>query len=184
MEHGDRARLFVALPVPDPVPALGEYLAECRRLLPGVRWIRPEGAHITLQFLGWVDRALIEGLRRALAEIRQPPFELRTGQPDGFGPRRAPTVYWLAIGGDLGALHRLETAVVAATCGLGFEPEKRPYHPHLTLGRAPGGGRPVELLTPAPELAWTARELILYESRSRAGGPEYVPISQVSLTRK
>ena len=107
-------RLFTALLLPP--PALAELAAEVGRLreLPGadrLRWIRPEGWHLTLAFLGEVDDALLPELRERLARAarRHPALRLRLAGGGRFGDR----VLWTGVAGDREELRRLAASVSA-----------------------------------------------------------------------
>jgi 2'-5' RNA ligase len=145
-----RYRLFSALELP---PALQEHLAEVQAGFEAgvprgsVRWVRPAGIHVTLKFYGSVKSERVPqieaGLERAAQQAQ--PIQL-TVQGLGVFPRPArPQVIWVGLRGDLEPLERLAAAVEAEAAALGFRPEKRPFMPHLTLGRVRAGLRPEEL---------------------------------------
>lgn len=102
-----------------------------------VRWVRPEGIHLTLKFLGDVPVGRIEaigdGVAQAVAGIQ--PFTVTAEGLGVFPNWRRPRVIWVGVGGDTHQLHVLQERVEQVMAELGFEPEGRPFHPHLTLGR-------------------------------------------------
>ncbi len=104
-----------------------------------VRWVRPEGIHLTLKFLGNVpeDRipAIEQALHQAITETGVEPFTLRAGGLGAFPNFRRPAVIWVGVQGEVEPLQRLQEAIEAAMEELGFQREDRPFHPHLTLGR-------------------------------------------------
>jgi 2'-5' RNA ligase len=114
-----------------------------------VRWVDSAGLHVTLKFLGTVPTSLIpeltDRLERELAGYK--PFRLAIGRLGVFPNPRSPRVLWLALQGDLAALGACQARVEAATNPLGFPPEKRPYQPHLTLGRVRETATPEDLAT-------------------------------------
>ena len=108
------------------------------RMAPGsVRWVRPEGIHLTLKFLG--DTPLEEvdpvkaAMARAAAEVG--PFVITVGGLGCFPNTRRPRVVWVGLEELTGRLVRLRDAVEAHVAPLGFPTEKRRFSPHLTLGR-------------------------------------------------
>ena len=135
-------RLFVAVELPQHVrDALGASIDRLRSTLRGpYRWVRPEGIHLTLRFLGDVEAERIAELASALGPpvAPLPPFELRLDGTGVFPNARAPSVVWAGVGGESGALARLAAAVGIATAGVGAPAESRPYQPHLTIGRVRG----------------------------------------------
>jgi 2'-5' RNA ligase len=174
-------RLFIALGLP---AELLHELARCQaqfRELP-LRLADPAGLHLTLQFLGEVDAGLAPALLASIDALPPAPFELRLAGLGGFPDLRSTRVLWAGLGGDLGALARLQAAVLAATAPLGFRPEERPFRPHLTLGRVrptagPGERRAVGAAiagaAPPVPLAWQAGAPQLYESTLTPSGAVY-----------
>jgi len=102
-----------------------------------VRWVRPEGIHLTLKFLGDVPAARIAAISQAV-ETACRSFEPFTCELSGLGcfpnPRR-PRVLWVGVHEPSGTLKGLHKAVERELAAIGFAPENRPFSPHLTLGR-------------------------------------------------
>jgi len=132
-------RSFIAIPVPsEGIQALEEVVhgfdAEIGR---DVRWVKPEGIHLTLKFLGntpvgMVDKVLIE-----LASVTEKfnPFKLEIFGLGAFPNLRNPRVLWAGVKGDLEQLSKLQASVDDAAGDLGLPKEHRTFSPHLTLGR-------------------------------------------------
>ncbi len=130
-------RLFIACELPDEVlNALGQVQNDLERAgTEQLRWVRPEGIHLTLKFLGNVEAALVDDVIAALSTWIQP-FSLRL-RPDrlgGFGGRRL-RVVWVGLDGQTQELSELAKTVERALEPLGFPAERRPFAPHLTLAR-------------------------------------------------
>ncbi|MFC2023256.1 RNA 2',3'-cyclic phosphodiesterase [Chloroflexota bacterium] len=102
-----------------------------------VRWVRPEGIHLTLKFLGDTPLHRVDEVKEALslaaAEAR--PFSFTVGGLGCFPNSRQPRVVWVGLQEVTGNLSRLQQSVEARTAPLGFPTERRPFRPHLTLGR-------------------------------------------------
>ena len=134
-------RLFVACELPPAVrDALGRLQDELRARGAGrLRWVRPEGIHLTLKFLGEVSAAKREAVENALAAAVVAPFALdvRLGSLGGFGGRQRLRVIWVGLEGDVEGLAELAALVEEALGPLGFPREGRPFAPHLTLARVP-----------------------------------------------
>lgn len=173
-------RLFLAIPVvPEAALALGATFPR----LPG-RPVAPANLHLTIRFLGDVDEASRDRLSAALDEADLGgPIDLVLGEMGAFPRPAKASVLWIALGAGKRALIRLN-AVTEEACDLaGFEPEDRPYSPHLTISRIRPevDVRPL-LLSYRPEpIKWKTFELILYESHLGRGGAVYQPLERFPL---
>lgn len=132
-------RLFVACELSDEIrAALARVQDELRKNGAGrLRWVRPEGIHITFKFLGQVERARVPEVMVALASEIEP-FRLRLAPArlGGFGGARIRVVR-VGVEGDMDGLAALAQRVERSLTPLGFPAERRPFAPHLTLARVP-----------------------------------------------
>ena len=138
-------RCFVAVALPETVRASLEGVqAALRKSFAGARWVRPEGIHLTLRFLGEIDEALVNAVGsdlRVLAMRSGPPFSLAVGGVGFFPQRASPRVVWVGLrnpADDPGALARLaalQASIEETARRAGLSPETRAFHPHLTLAR-------------------------------------------------
>ena len=131
-------RVFVAVELP---AELRERMATVQDRLKNAgaeaSWTRPGGIHLTLKFLGEVAEEQVPQIMRALATASSEKGRFRLGA-EGVGTfpnASSARVVWIGVTGDVGRLVELQAAVEQALAALGFEPEGRPYTPHLTLGR-------------------------------------------------
>jgi 2'-5' RNA ligase len=148
-----------------------------------VRWVRPETFHVTLRFLGDVEVSRIAALARQVvertAEIR--PFALRLGGARAFPSPRRPRVVVLDLA-PAAPLEALAAAVEGGVVAAGFEPESRPFRPHLTLGRVRGAGERLPRELPSPDGAeFDVTEAVLFRSELRPGGALHTPLERFSL---
>jgi RNA 2',3'-cyclic 3'-phosphodiesterase len=131
-------RLFVGLELP---ASCKTSLLSLDPHLAGLRWLAEEQFHLTLSFLGDVEAAAEDRLREALRDVRVPPFFLPLCGLGVFNVRGRPSVVWAGVGKGhphLFALHRhIQDAVLHA----GLEPDLKPFHSHITVGRAKGISR-------------------------------------------
>lgn len=131
-------RTFIALEMNE---AQQRHLAEViRRMsarLPGARWVNPAGIHLTLAFLGEMTDEQLGGVRHAVesAARQSKPFSYRLSRIGSFGSPRQPRVIWMGIDEPTGALSHLHRALTRELDRRGFEVDKRPFSPHLTLAR-------------------------------------------------
>lgn len=134
-------RTFIAIPLAEDSHRLLEQLQnQLRAAAAEVRWTSTASIHLTLKFLGEIDPAVVgktaDRLRtesRALA-----PFTLSLGGLGAFPTIQNPRVVWCGVSGDIEQLGLLQHKVEQECTRLGFAPEERPFHPHLTLGRVRG----------------------------------------------
>ena len=101
------------------------------------RWIKPEGIHLTLKFLGDVDTRRLPDLYGATdrACASQAPFEVQVAGLGCFPNVRRPRVVWVGIVDQSGLLAALQRDIERACAALGYAPEERAFTPHLTLAR-------------------------------------------------
>ena len=140
-------RLFVAVELPQAVrEVLGAGLGRLKGDQPPARWVRVEGMHLTLKFLGEQPEEIIEGLDRAVppALAPLPPVRVVLGGGGFFPHERRPRVAW--VGGEAAGLESWAGAVEEAAASLGVPREPRPFSLHLTLARLdrPWGVQAVE----------------------------------------
>ena len=177
-------RLFVALDLPGDVrTALATWADEAAP--PAVRRVAAANLHLTLAFLGSRDDDAAQAVAELLQVAARPLGRQRTAGALWLPPRR-PGVLTVALGADE-ALADLHGDVVAALVqAIGFEPEQRPFRPHVTVGRVRRGTRidtRRDLHPPPPEVSFRAPALTLYRSHTPAGGARYEPLARVLLDR-
>jgi len=187
----DAYRAFIALALP---PAVTDFLKRVQDCLvkEGVRarWVRPEGMHLTLKFLGGLPPEKMDDLAAAVdAVVRSyTPLELTAQGLGGFPNRSRPRVLWVGIGGQSARLADLQRHLESALMPLGWLAEKRPFRGHLTLARAKGR-RPlarnmadtIEQCEPEGVVPFTAARLVLYRSHLRPTGAVYEALRQWDL---
>ena len=189
----EQVRLFVACEVPDDVKRdIGEVIQSLRsRSGNAVRWIRPDGVHVTLKFLGEVPVRKLPAVKLAIQEavVGHQPFELEFSNIGTFGGREGLRIMWVGVAGDVLRLEALVRAVNAALAVVGFEPERRPFRPHLTLGRVrdeiPTRQRAeIEVQvgkTQVPQTSWRTAHVSLMRSRLGPQGAIYEVLATFPL---
>jgi 2'-5' RNA ligase len=181
-------RVFVALDVPEEVRAtLAELSSRLQKTCPSARWVRLEGVHITLKFIGEVPREKVEDIRAVLGDLSSfAPVKLRFAGLGFFPSARSPRVFWAGVEGGA-HLAELAAAIETRLEPLGIPLEKRAFHPHLTLARfeSPQGTRALSdavAALGAPEFGnETFREFHLYQSVLKRSGAEYSRLATYSL---
>jgi 2'-5' RNA ligase len=174
-------RLFVALRPPPPIRA---QLRVAMGGVPGARWQDDEQLHLTLRFIGEVDRRVAEDIALALAQVHASPIAVALAGVGAFDKQGRVDALWAGVAPHdmLAALHR---KVDHALVRVGLMPEGRAYLPHITLARLPrsmGAGIEIEHwradhagLDSAP---FTLDHLYLFESTLGSGGARYEAIQR------
>jgi 2'-5' RNA ligase len=185
-----RARLFVALEVPED---LRQGILEWgRRELvdPALRPVRPESLHVTLAFLGYRPEKEVGRIAAVCDDASAPAPWLELRGPVQRPPRGRARLYALPVVSP--GAEALQAGLQAGLVEAGFyKPEKRPYWPHVTVARvrseARGSRRPA-LVSSLPgglpaDLceARVCRRMTLYRSELQPQGARYVPLAQVEL---
>jgi len=133
-------RVFIAIEITDELKAsLEEVQNKLRRMQFDVRvsWVKTDNIHLTLQFLGDVETDMIKKISKILTEIAKkiPSFDLEVQGIGCFPNNKKPRVLWVGCQDASGQLQDLVIAIRNALLPLGFEPERRDFSAHLTLGR-------------------------------------------------
>jgi 2'-5' RNA ligase len=180
-------RCFIAVGIPGSVmKAIAGVVDTLRKSGADVKWVPQENIHITLKFLGSTDEAIIgeikESLRRIVAAYR--PFAIRIAGTGYFPAGRRPRVVWIGID-DAGALPDLQRDVEKEMVKFGYEEEKRPFSPHLTIGRVRSDKRMTEMLKRLDASRETVfgeveiREITLMKSELRPDGAQYSSLAEI-----
>jgi 2'-5' RNA ligase len=141
-------RLFVAVELPQTwLDTFARLIGDARGALAQdatvhgvrVRWVRPEGIHLTLKFLGETPESRVDSVLRAMEQaVATPPgIELKAGRLGSFSDRRAPHIVWAGIEGEVPALQALAARIDVWLGAAGFPKEQKGLLPHLTLARLP-----------------------------------------------
>ncbi len=183
-------RSFVALELNEEVrAALTELLRQLQRTNAAVKWVEPHNLHLTLKFLGEVPEeqvpTIVEVLRTIAASTR--PFSFTVCRTGGFPDLKRPRVLWVGVEAPPNLL-QLQRQVEQGMAQLGFAPEDRPYHPHITLGRVKamaGVERVRAILSEHAETLFgvvKVSHLTLFRSDLSREGPTYTPLAQLPFS--
>jgi 2'-5' RNA ligase len=191
----ENVRLFIAVELPDELKGM---LAEIERELESqipprtVRWVRPSAMHLTLIFLGETPTSRVEPIREAMrsAAAGVPKTSFRAIGLGCFPNPRRPRVVWVGVEEATGNLERIKRALDQELKPLGFKPEKRPFSPHLTLGRvnrqasyqdAAELGRVIERATLQEVAEVQVNQIHLVRSDLRPSGAVYTILASFAL---
>lgn len=144
----EQIRSFIAIELPEQAR---KGLARLRRGLERdehgfVKWVDPQGIHLTLKFLGNIPAKRVteitDAIKKATGGIS--PFHLEISGLGAFPSLKQPRVFWVGISGELDKLSALQLDIDSTLAALGFAREERPFVAHLTVARIREGASPAE----------------------------------------
>ncbi len=183
----ERIRTFIAIEIPEDIKKkIASIVDMLKDRLPGPSWVRPATLHVTVRFLGGVEKERIEPIEGILERIGSEtrPFKLTITGMGGFPSIRMPRVLWIGIeqSQELTELHR---KVEQGLRGLGFEEEERAFRPHLTICRTKDEAqrrrlsRELAHLEPAICETFVADGMILFKSELDPRGAIHTPLRHI-----
>jgi 2'-5' RNA ligase len=185
-------RSFLAFDLPTEIrDVLARVYGEVSRSSLDVRWVRPEGIHLTVVFMGDIQESDVLPMGEQIGQVCSAygSFTLSLKSMGCFPNSRNPRVLWVGLEGDLERMSRFRDEIQKSLVPFGIQEEKRDFRPHLTLGRFRKPGKRVAdtekllvryggLTSPACSL----REFVLFKSDLRAGGAVYTKMRSWPLT--
>ncbi len=172
-------RLFVAIVPP---PLVRDRLLAAMGGVAGARWQTDEQLHLTLRFIGEVDRHRADDVAAALGTVHAPRFELALGQPGTFDRKGRIGTLWVGVRphDPVAALAR---RIDQALQRVGVPPETRAFVPHITVARfGREAGSVAAYLAETPSSAWFEVDAFaLFESTLGRTGPDYRIIERYPL---
>lgn len=190
------SRLFIAVPVADDVRrAVGQLMENVagapidERQLGQPRWVRVDGLHLTLRFLGATPDARQQELGAVIAAACQgvAAFPVTLHGAGAFPNPARPRVLWIGIADGARQLGGLAERINAGLAQLGWTPDDRPFAPHLTLARTDGVAgasdfaRRLVAAAADVELGWQADRVVLYRSVLGRGPARYEAVAEAPL---
>ncbi len=177
-------RLFVALDLSESVrAAISAFCENLRRAYPAARWVRPEGIHVTLKFIGEVKEDRVAPIQAVLGKIFIPaPIEMDFRGAGFFPNERRPRVFWIGIHATPN-LVQIASEIDSQLTPLGVPREIRDFRPHLTLARFDDNHGLEKLHGALRESssqefgAVKTSEMHLYQSKLGHGGAQYTRLA-------
>ena len=179
-------RAFIAFELPPEVKTyLGEVISGLRRNRAPVRWVNPEGLHVTLKFLGDIEEKIIPSLSRQLNDIAASYMQLQVSFSNlgAFPDVRRPRVIWAGLRGDTAMMTEIAGKIDRMCMSFGMEKEKRPFRAHITIGRLKVPSM-VDLAQELRDTGFTIQNVILYQSELSSQGARYVVMNRSVLGQK
>jgi len=156
-----------------------------------VRWVSPENIHLTLKFFGTIEESIIESIIKSIERPVQgaPFFSLKIQGMGAFPNLKNPRVIWMGFQEGKEMITAIQKQLEMEFEKIGFQPEDRPFHPHLTLGRMKSNRGKEEL---AREMerhreeefgSFQVEKVVLFKSDLTPKGPIYTPMREIRLGR-
>jgi 2'-5' RNA ligase len=183
-------RSFLAIELPKPIlRKIEEVQGDLRSTRADVRWVNPEKIHLTLKFFGNIEESKIEPIFKSIEEpIRNTlPFSLEVRGVGAFPHLRNPRVIWMGLVDGREVLVSFQKQIETQLEKIGFQPEDRPFHPHLTLGRMKSSRGKEELVGRMERHKeeefgdFQVERVILFKSDLKPSGPIYTLLKEIKL---
>jgi len=183
-------RSFLAIELPKPIlRKIEEVQGDLRSTRADVRWVNPEKIHLTLKFFGNIEESRIEPIFKSIEEpIRNTlPFSLEVRGVGAFPHLRNPRVIWMGLVDGREVLVSFQKQIETQLEKIGFQPEDRPFHPHLTLGRMKSSRGKEELVGRMERHKeeefgdFQVERVILFKSDLKPSGPIYTLLKEIKL---
>ena len=154
-----------------------------------MRWVSPEKIHLTLKFFGNIEESRIDLIFKSIEEpIRNTlPFSVRVRGGGAFPSLKNPRVIWMGLADGKEMLVSLQEQIEARLEKIGFEPEDRPFQPHLTLGRMKSSRGKEELVRRMEKYTeeefgdFQVERVVLLKSDLRPSGPIHTLLRDIKL---
>ena len=183
-------RSFLAIELPKTLlKKIEEVQEDLKASHADVRWVNPEKIHLTLKFFGNIEEPRIDTMMDSIREIvcRTPSFLLKVRGMGAFPHPKNPRVVWTGLEDGRGVIQPFQREIELAFEKIGFEPEKRHFQPHLTLGRVNSSRGREELMGKIEKYKeqefgdLEVSRVILFKSDLRPSGPIYTPLRELRL---
>ncbi len=179
-------RAFIAIEIDLPSKQkISRLISELKKSKADVKWITENQMHITLKFLGNIDKERIQNISGVLDEISRNfnAFDIQFSKLDAFPNMKRPRVIWLGVKKGADLIKLLNEKIEKEFEKLGFQKEKREYKTHLTLGRVKSLKNITSLAGSIDKIAFQPTDetkidrLILFQSTLTPKGAIYAPLS-------
>jgi 2'-5' RNA ligase len=183
-------RSFLAIEVSAPVLKRIERIQQdLKSSDPDVRWVSPGKIHLTLKFFGDLEESQVDSL---MSSIEKPvrstqPFQLKVHGTGAFPNPKNPRIVWVGFAEGKEALSHLQRQLESSLEKVGFPPEDRSFHPHLTLGRVKSSrgkgalSAKIEKYREEDYGEFQVESVVLFKSDLKPSGPVYTALREIKL---
>lgn len=180
-------RSFIAVEIPDKTRTeITKMLDTFAKQDTGARWIKQDNLHITLIFLGEVSQEFLHNAQTELTSVakNQKSFEMSLKNIGAFPSQRAPRIIWIGVDKGSDELIDLQSKIESSLTKIGYKPETRKFHPHLTIGRVKFRfNNPKIFETNYQSETFAVKSVVLFKSTLMPQGPIYEKIKEFNFSR-
>lgn len=183
-------RSFLAIELPKSIQKkIEEVQTDLRISHADVKWVHPENIHLTLKFLGNIEESRVEPILQAIGGPIQAtsPFSIKVQGMGAFPHSKNPRVIWVGLMDGERVLTTFQKELEGILAKIGFEPEGRPFQPHLTVGRVRTSRGKNDLVAKMEKHreeefgSIEAEEVVLFRSELKPTGPIYTALRKLGL---
>jgi len=185
-------RCFIAIEIPETIKkSIADIIESLKKSGSDVKWVSDENIHITLQFLGETEEALIPDIKGALNKIlaTYSPFYIKIADVGCFPSGRRPRVIWVGMEESKSVIN-LYNYIASEMVKLGYQKEERGFTPHVTIGRVKSNRNLGELLRRLDEFTVTdfpdfeVQNITLMKSELKPSGAKYYSLAEIPFGRR
>ncbi len=185
----EKIRCFIAIELSQEIKeALGRIEDELKQTINGVNWVKPDNIHLTLKFLGHLEKDIVERTKEILTQIasQTAPFKMKLSSAGAFPTPARPRVIWIGMDEANKESSRLANLVEERLAPLGIEKESRAFHPHLTLARVKflkdkNSVKNAFVSLEVPPVEMTASKITLFQSILTRQGAVYTVLHEATF---
>ena len=183
-------RCFLAIELPKTiVKKIEEVQRDLKTSHADVKWVYPENIHLTLKFFGNIEESRVDPILQSIGGLiqRTSPFSMKVQGIGAFPHSKNPRVIWMGLIDGKEVLATFQKELEGTLAKIGFEPEDRPFQPHLTLGRVKTSRGKDDLIGKMEKHReeefgdFAVEEVILFKSELKPTGPIYTPLRKLKL---
>jgi 2'-5' RNA ligase len=183
-------RSFLAIELPKSIQKkIEEVQRDLKTSHADVKWVLPEKIHLTLKFFGNIEESKVDPILQSIGNLiqRTSPFSIKVQGMGAFPHSKNPRVIWMGLRSGKEVLATFQKELEGTLAKIGFEPEDRPFQPHLTLGRMKSSQGKDDLVGKMEEHreeefgSVEVEKVVLFKSDLRPSGPIYTALKELRL---
>lgn len=178
----EKIRAFVAVEIPAKIRIeISALFKTFARQDFSIKWVEQNNLHITMLFLGDVNLDFIKTAQNELSKLvnNQHPFSMSLHKIGAFPDQKQPRIIWIGVDNGANQLVNLQSNLQNTFMQIGFKPETRKFHPHLTIGRVKFRfTNPKVFETDYQSESFSVNSVVLFKSTLLPNGPIYEKLGE------